>query len=68
MPTNFEPESRSPPPAKRRWLALLAIAAIFILAIAVANRQVDRTTAVAPDKTPSERTVGLAPQGTPPGR
>jgi hypothetical protein len=64
MPTDFEPET--PPP--RRWIALLVIAVAFVVAIGLANRQVDRTTAMAPDKAPSDKTVGLAPQGSPPGR
>jgi hypothetical protein len=61
MPTDFEPERPRP---QRRWLPLLVIAAIFVAAIALATRQVDRTTAVAPDKAPSEKTIGLAPQKT----
>jgi hypothetical protein len=61
MPTDFEPEN--PPRLQRKWIALLALAVVFVAAIAFANRQVDRTTAVAPDKAPSEKTIGLEPQG-----
>ncbi|MDQ8729503.1 hypothetical protein [Bradyrhizobium sp. LHD-71] len=61
MPTDFD--SNSPPP-NRKWIAPLVIAIVFSVAIALANRQVDRTTAMAPDKAPSEKTVGLAPQGS----
>jgi hypothetical protein len=59
MPTDFEPDRPQP---RRRWIPLLVIGAIFVAAIALASRQVDRTTAVAPDKAPSEKTIGLAPQ------
>jgi hypothetical protein len=62
MPTDFEPETPQRP-QQRKWIALLAIAVVFVAAIAFANRQVDRTTAVAPDKAPSEKTIGLEPQG-----
>jgi hypothetical protein len=65
MPTDFEPDT---PPPQRRWIALLVIAVVFVVAIGLANRQIDRTTAMAPDKAPADKTVGLAPQGTPPGR
>lgn len=61
MPTDFEPDRPQP---RRRWIPLLLIGAIFVAAIALASRQVDRTTAVAPDKAPSEKTIGLAPQTT----
>jgi hypothetical protein len=67
MPTDFEPETPQPS-SPRKWIALVAVAAAFVFAIALANRQVDRTTAMAPDKAPADKTVGLAPQGTPPGR
>jgi hypothetical protein len=60
MPTDFEPETPRPP--TRTWMVLAAIVAVFVFAIALANRQVDRTTGVAPDKAPSEKTIGLAPQ------
>lgn len=66
MPTDFEPDT--PRPAQRKWIAILAIVAVFVVAIALANRQVDRTTAMAPDKASTDKTVGLAPQGTPPER
>lgn len=66
MPTDFEPET--PQSRQRKWMMFVAVAAAFIFAIALANRQIDRTTAMAPDKAPSDKTVGLAPQGTPPGR
>jgi hypothetical protein len=61
MPTDFEPDR---PQARRRWIPLLLIGAILVAAIALASRQVDRTTAVAPDKAPSEKTIGLAPEKT----
>lgn len=57
MPTDFD--SNTP---RRRWIAPVLIAAVFVVAIALANRQVDRTTGMAPDKAPSEKTVGLEPQ------
>jgi hypothetical protein len=63
MPTDFEPE-----PPRRKWIVPAVIAVVFILAMALAGSQHDRTTAMAPDKAPSDKTVGLAPQGTPPGR
>ena len=63
MPTDFEPEQRGMPP-QRKWIALLIIALVFVGAIALANRQVDRTTGMAPEKGPADKTVGLAPQGS----
>jgi hypothetical protein len=35
---------------------------MVVAAVALANRQVDRTTGMAPDKGASEKTVGLSPQ------
>jgi hypothetical protein len=64
MPTDFEPEKPKP----SRWIALAVIAVVFVAAIGLANRQHDRTSGMAPDKAPADKTVGLAPQGTPPGR
>ena len=62
MPTNFENDPRDNNARKPNWIVFLAVALVVVIAVAIANRQVDRTTAVAPDKSASEKTVGLAPQ------
>lgn len=60
MPTNFDPDTPNPRP---KWIAFLVIAVVFVVAIALANRQVDRTTGMAPDlKGASEKTVGISPE------
>jgi hypothetical protein len=62
MPTDFDEDPRERYDSRPNWMVLLAIALLVVAAIALANRQVDRTTAIAPDKAGSERTVGISPQ------
>jgi hypothetical protein len=62
MPTDFDEDPRSKYNPRPNWTVLFVIALVVIAAIAVANRQVDRTTAIAPDKGASGTTIGLAPQ------
>lgn len=62
MPTDFDDDPRSKYDPRPNWTILFVIALVLIAAIALANRQVDRTTAMAPDKAASEKTVGLSPQ------
>ena len=50
MPTDFDDDPGDK--ARRSWIALLALALMFVVAIALANRQVDRTTAIAPAESP----------------
>lgn len=62
MPTDFDDDPRDRYDPRPKWTVLFVIALVFVAAIALANRQVDRTTAIAPDKGASEKTVGLSPQ------
>ena len=60
--TDFDNDPRDRHNPRPNWILVLAVALVFVVAIAFANRQIDRTTAIAPDKTASEKTVGLSPQ------
>jgi hypothetical protein len=62
MPTDFDDDPRDKYDPRPNWTLLFVIALVVVVAIAAANRQVDRTTAIAPDKAASETTVGLSPQ------
>jgi hypothetical protein len=62
MPTDFDDDPRNKYDSRPKWTFLFVIALMVVAAVALANRQVDRTTGMAPDKGASEKTVGLSPQ------
>jgi hypothetical protein len=62
MPTDFEPDPPRRATPQRKWGVLVAVALVLLVALALVGRQHDRTTGMAPDKAPSEKTIGLAPQ------
>ena len=59
MPTDFDDDPRGKYDLRPNWPILFVIVLVVVAAVALANRQVDRTTAIAPDK---EKTIGLSPQ------